>query len=152
MDKENLKTRLLAVDPDATEVANCQLPTFTIAPGKLHATVEALKNGDDTAFDYLFCQTAVDNGKEMAVVYHLNSTKFGHDIVLKSPVEGRDNPSIDSVCDLYRAAEFHEREIFDLFGIRFLNHPDMRRIFLDENWQGYPLRKDYIDEINIVEL
>jgi NADH:ubiquinone oxidoreductase subunit C len=152
MDKENLKNRLLAVDPDATEVANCQLPTFTVSAGKLHAMVENLKNGNDTAFDYLFCQTAVDAGKELVVVYHLNSTKFGHDIVLKSAVEGRENPGIDSICDLYRAAEFYEREIFDLFGINFLNHPDMRRIFLDENWKGHPLRKDYVDEINIIEL
>jgi NADH:ubiquinone oxidoreductase subunit C len=86
------------------------------------------------------------------VVYHLRSTKLGHELVLKVKTEDRENPSFDTVCDIWRTAEFHEREIFDLLGIRFNNHPDLRRMFLDENWVGYPLRKDYSDEVNIVEL
>ena len=91
-------------------------------------------------------------GKELVVVYHLASTLHKHEIVLKVKSDDRENPAVDTVCDLYHGAEFFEREVYDLFGIRFNGHPDMRRIFLDENWQGHPLRKDYIDEINIVEL
>ena len=91
-------------------------------------------------------------GKYLMVVYHLESTKQGHTIVLKVKTEDRQNPVFDTVCDIWRTAEFHEREIFDLLGIRFNNHPDLRRLFLDENWVGYPLRKDYQDEVNIVEL
>ena len=67
-------------------------------------------------------------------------------------IEDRQNPKIDSMYSLYKTADFHEREIFDLFGIKFNNHPDLRRIFLDDDWEGFPLRKDYVDEVNIVEL
>jgi NADH/F420H2 dehydrogenase subunit C len=152
MDNEKLKARILELLPEATQVENCQVATYLIPAEKMHAVVENLKKTGDTAFDYLFDLTAVDTGKELVMVYHLNSTEHGHDITLKAAVAGRENPEIDTVTDLYRAAEFYEREVYDLFGINFRNHPDMRRIFMDENWKGYPLRKDYIDEINIVEL
>jgi len=85
------------------------------------------------------------------VVYHLNSTQHKHYIVLKVKTDDRVNPNFDTVCDIWRTAEFHERETYDMFGIRFNNHPDLRRIFLEEDWKGYPLRKDYVDEVNIVE-
>ena len=152
MDTEKLKDRILSLAPDAVQEENKQFATFVIPAEKFHSVIENLKNSAETAFDYLFCLTGVDFGKELGVVYHLNSTSLQHDIVLKVKTADRDHPVIDSVTDLYRAAEFHEREVYDLLGINFTNHPDMRRIFLDESWVGYPLRKDYIDEINIVEL
>ena len=85
----------------------------------------------------------------MGVVYHLFSTKYNHGIVLKTRTADRENPHLDSVSDIWKTADFHEREVFDLLGIRFTNHPDLRRLFLDSSW-GYPLRKDYVDDINIV--
>ena len=63
----------------------------------------------------------------------------------------RENPEFDTVSDLWITAEWHEREAYDLLGIRFKNHPDMRRILMDEQFQGYPLRKDFVDEINLIE-
>ncbi|MEI6898796.1 MAG: NADH-quinone oxidoreductase subunit C [Bacteroidota bacterium] len=152
MDTEKLKERILALAPDAVQEENKQFATFVIPAEKFHSVIENLKNSADTAFDYLFCLTGVDFGKELGVVYHLNSTSLRHNVELKVKTEDRVTPKIDSVTDLYRAAEFYEREVYDLLGINFTNHPDMRRIFLDESWVGYPLRKDYIDEINIVEL
>ena len=88
----------------------------------------------------------------MEVLFHLRSTTHDHELVVRSKIDNRKNPVIDSVYGLYKTAEFHEREIFDLFGIKFKNHPDLRRLFLDDDWEGYPLRKDYVDEVNIVEL
>jgi NADH/F420H2 dehydrogenase subunit C len=152
MDTEKLKERILSLAPAALPEENKQFVTFVIPSELLHSVIENLKNSADTAFDYLFCLTGADMGKELAVIYHLNSTLHGHEIVLKVKLADRENPAVDSVCDLYRAADFYEREVYDLLGIRFNNHPDLRRIFLDENWQGYPLRKDYVDEINIIEL
>jgi NADH/F420H2 dehydrogenase subunit C len=152
MDTEKLKERILSLAPEARLEENKQFVTFVIPSEKMHSAIENLKTAADTAFDYLFCLTGVDFGAELGVVYHLNSTAHGHDIVLKVKLADRENPCVDSICDLYRAGEFYEREVFDLLGIRFNNHPDLRRIFLDENWQGYPLRKDYVDEINIIEL
>ena len=152
MDLEKLKERVLTLVPEAEFEENKQYPTFFIPAGKLHATATRLKEDADTAFDYLFCQSGTDMGKYLMVVYHLESTKLGHQLVLKVKTEDRQNPAFDTVCDIWRTAEFHEREIYDLLGIRFNNHPDLRRLFLDENWVGYPLRKDYSDEVNIVEL
>ena len=152
MDLEKLKERLVTLVPEAEFEENKQFLTAFIPAGKLHSTARALRASEDTAFDYLFCLTGVDMIKYLMVVYHLSSTKHKHSIVLKVKTEDRVNPAFDTVCDIWRTAEFLEREVYDLLGIKFNNHPDLRRIFLDENWKGYPLRKDYKDEVNIVEL
>jgi NADH/F420H2 dehydrogenase subunit C len=110
-----------------------------------------LRETPETAFDYLFCLSGVDYGKQLGVVYHLESTTHNHALVLKVKTDDRVNPNFDTVCGLWRTAEWHEREVFDLLGIKFNNHPDMRRLFLDDEWVGYPLRKDYKDDINIIE-
>ena len=73
-------------------------------------------------------------------------------MVLKVILDNRETPEIESVYSLWKAADLFEDEIFDLFGIRFLNHPNLRRIFLGNDWPGYPLRKDYKDEINMINL
>ena len=91
----------------------------------------------------------VDYGTSLGAVYHLASSKFDHLIVLKSSTPNRVNPSLDSVVSIWETANYQEREIFDLFGITFKNHPYMKRLFLDSSW-GFPLRKDYIDDINII--
>jgi NADH:ubiquinone oxidoreductase subunit C len=152
MDLEKLKERVLTLVPEAELEENKQFLTFFIPAGKLHATAMQLKEDEDTSFDYLFCLSGTDMGKYLMVVYHLESTKLNHTLVLKVKTGDREAPAFDTVCDIWRTAEFHEREIYDMLGIRFTHHPDLRRIFLDENWVGYPLRKDYTDEVNIVEL
>jgi NADH/F420H2 dehydrogenase subunit C len=118
----------------------------------MHALAFQLKKAPDMAFDYLFCVSGVDMVKYLEVVYHLESTIHKHQVVLKVRTSDRENGAVDTVCDIWRTAEFHEREVYDLLGIRFNNHPDLRRLFLDENWVGHPLRKDYVDEVNILEL
>ena len=128
-----------------------QFLTIEVASKNTHQLISKLKNSD-THFDYMFCQTGIDFPLHMEVLYHLRSTTLNHEVVVKAKIETRETPSIDSVYDLYKTAEYHEREIFDLFGVQFSNHPDLRRILLDDDWEGYPLRKDYKDEVNIVEL
>ena len=152
MEIEKLKERILSLIPDAQLEENKQFVSFVIPAVNFHSLVENLKSSEDTAMDFLFCLSGVDMGKELMVVYHLSSIKHGHEIVLKVKTGDRENPAVDSISDLYKSADFHEREVYDMFGIRFTNHPDMRRIFLDENWKGFPCRKDYVDEINIIEL
>ncbi len=152
MDPQQLKERVQNLVPEAGLEENKQFPVFIIPSEKLHMLADHLKNDPDTAFDYLFCLSGVDMVKHLDVVYHLNSTVHGHSVVLKVQTPDRENPVFDTVCDIWKAAEFHEREVYDLLGIRFNHHPDLRRIFLDENWVGHPLRKDYTDEVNIVEL
>jgi len=129
-----------------------QFLTAEVSSENAHALISELKNNSDTSFDYMFCQTGIDFPEHIEVLYHLRNTQNNSEIVIKARIEDRENPSIDSVFDLYKTADFHEREIFDLFGVNFNNHPDLRRILLDDDWEGYPLRKDYVDEVNIVEL
>jgi NADH-quinone oxidoreductase subunit C len=152
MDNATLKERILGLLPDAEYQENKQFLTFIIPPAKMHELAFKLKFEADLAFDFLFCLSGVDMVKFLEVVYHLESTTLKHQLVLKVRTEDRENGSVDTVCDIWRTAEFHEREAFDLMGIRFNNHPDLRRIFLEEGWIGHPLRKDYMDEVNIVEL
>jgi NADH-quinone oxidoreductase subunit C len=94
-------------------------------------------------FDYLICLSGVDfNDGNLGVVYHLFSMQKRHRIVLKVKVP-KDKPQIPSVQSVWKTANWHEREVFDLFGIVFLDHPDLRRILLPDDWEGFPLRKDY---------
>ncbi len=104
-----------------------------------------LHQNPSTFFDMLSCLTAVDNWPEagtMEVIYNLYSIPFNHHLALKVMVN-RDNAEIDSVEDIWKTANWHEREAYDLFGIKFKGHPDLRRILLPGDWQGFPLRKDY---------
>lgn len=110
---------------------------------------EVLKEDKQTFFDMLSCITAIDNGAAAGtidILYHLYSIPHEHSIVLKCEIpRGSDLTStcIDSICAIYQAAEWHEREAYDFFGIIFSRHPDLRRILLPADWEGNPLRKDY---------
>ena len=127
-----------------------QFLTITVQPEQLHQLMTQLKSNPDTNFDYLYCLSGMDWGKELGVVYHLESTTHRHQIVVKVKTEDRVNPTFETVCNIWYTAEFHEREVFDFFGIQFNNHPNLKRLFLTEEWDGFPLRKDYVDEINMV--
>lgn len=151
MDKAQLKEAILAFIPEAEIDTDSQFLTAVVAKEKVHEVAHFLKTSPDLAFDYLFCETAVDYQDRFALVYHLDSTTHRHEMVLKTSIADRENPEVDSMCDIWIGAEYHEREIFDLFGITFTNHPDLRKIFLDNDWVGFPMRKDYTDPVNIVE-
>jgi NADH-quinone oxidoreductase subunit C len=102
-------------------------------------------------FDFLSCITAIDNGVEngkIDIIYHFNSIPFGVSLILKTQIDRTlDNRvHIDSVSALWRTADWHEREIYDFFGVKFNNHPDLRRILLPADWEGYPMRKDYEEQ------
>ena len=157
MTRGELKNKIISfgIDisfPEEVEAEETQFLTLSVNPDHLYQLSKQLKEDTDTSFDYMFCQTGIDWLENMEVVYHLRSTSHGHEVVVRTQITDRENPTVDSVYDLWKTADFHEREIFDLLGIRFNNHPDLRRIFLDDDWEGFPLRKDYVDEINIVEL
>jgi len=101
-----------------------------------------------TYFDQLSCITGIDNGPEektMEVIYNLYSIPRNHHLMLKVTID-RKKPVIDSVHHIWRTADWHEREAYDLLGIQFTNHPDLRRILLPKDWEGYPLRKDYQEQ------
>ena len=103
-----------------------------------------LKESPEFAFDYLTAVSGVDYSEYFEIVYHLTSISKKHTLVVKTRCYTRENPELPSVTPLWQGADFHEREIYDLLGIRFKGHPNLKRIVLWEGFEGHPLRKDYL--------
>ena len=122
-----------------------EIPQFTVKNSDWHEVASALRHDERLSFDYLMTIVGMDwmeNG--MGCIYYLNSTEHGHTVTVKVMAEGdRKQPYINSVHDLWAIATIYEREVFDFYGIIFIDNPDMRRLFLNIDWVGYPLRKDY---------
>lgn len=152
MTKEELKAKITELLPTATFDETGEWLNVLISANEWLPLAEQLRNDAALQFDYLFCVTAVDWKTYLSAVYHLRSTTLGHIIVIKAKIENRMNAEIETVSHIWRTAEFHEMEAYDLMGIKFLHHPDMRRIFMTDDWEGWPLRKDYVDEINMIKL
>lgn len=152
MTREELKQYLEQNFPSNKVEETFDFPLMYVEKEALFATAQKLKETKDTLFDFLFCETAVDRNPNFEVVYHLNSTTYHHDMVMKVILTDRENPEVTSVYPLWNAADLYENEIYDMFGIRFSNHPNLRRIMLGDEWPGFPLRKDYKDDNNIVTL
>jgi NADH-quinone oxidoreductase subunit C len=122
-----------------------------VAVWALPEVAEFLYDQEQTYFDFLSCLTGVDNGPEagtMEVIYHLYSIPYNHHFALKVQVPrnlpGQHLPAVPTVSHVWRSADWHEREVYDLVGISFPDHPDLRRILCAADWEGHPLRKDYV--------
>lgn len=150
MTNEVLKEQILTLEPTATFDETGEWLNVQVEPAQWKELARGLRNSA-MHFDYLFCLTCVDWKTHMTMVYHLSSTSHRHNIVVKAKVD-RSQPEIETVCDIWRTAEFHEREVFELFGVVFLNHPDLRKLILTDDFEGYPLRKDFEDPINMIKL
>jgi NADH-quinone oxidoreductase subunit C len=125
-------------------------PALLINSEQIVGVCRELRDNPATYFDFLSCLSGMDYGQDAArfgVVYHLSSIPYSTQLTLKiSKTHHRDTeelPSFPSVTPVYRTADWHEREAYDLLGIYFEGHPDLRRILLPDDWEGYPLRKDY---------
>jgi NADH-quinone oxidoreductase subunit C len=141
---EELREHLCERHPDL-----CPLFSLEFGDGILVVDAEKLHDAAsdlcDLGFDLLGWCTAVDRGTFFEMVYRLRSRTMQVGMFLKCQVP-RESPSIASLTDLWPAANWHEREVYDLFGITFEGHPDLRRMFLPDDWPGHPLRKDYADD------
>lgn len=116
----------------------------TVRAEELYRKAEELRHNASSPMDYLRDIVGMDWGEEgLGVLYYLESTATGERVVLKAVATDRENAFLPSVSSLWKTAKIKEREVFDFFGIRFTGNPDMRRLFLREDWKGYPLRKDY---------
>ena len=147
MTNEELKSKLTALLPSIQFDESGEWLNILIQADELTPFIEQIKSDPDLNFNYLFCLTCIDWKTHLQVVYHLSSTQFRHTIVIKAKTD-RTNPEIQTVSSLWRTAELLEREVYEMFGVNFLNHPDLRRLILPDDWQGWPLRKDYEDPIN----
>jgi len=121
------------------------VPWLEVEIASLHEILAHLKTDGELDFDELMCLSGVDYGAEaeIGVTYHICSTAGGSQVAIKVKFP-RENPVVQTVSDLWRTANWHEREAYDLFGITFVGHPDLTRILLPDDWEGHPLRKDYV--------
>ncbi|MCH8291987.1 NADH-quinone oxidoreductase subunit C [Candidatus Poribacteria bacterium] len=137
--KEKFGESILSLEEVVGDSYILVIPEAIADAGRYLAEDEAL------AFDSLMCLSGVDlnvKDTDLAVVYHLYSMTHRHKVVLKTLVP-KEDPHVPSVEQIWKTAQWHEREVYDLYGIIFENHSDLRRILLPDDWEGYPLRKDY---------
>lgn len=137
-----IKDKISKIDPQSSIQENGDL-IVTVSQDKFYEVAKALRYDKDEPMDFMRDIVGMDWGESLGALYYLESTVTYHQIILKTFTTDRENPFLVSVSDLWKTALIKEREVYDFFGIRFLNHPDMRRLFLREDWVGYPLRKDY---------
>ena len=119
-------------------------PHIVVEASAIHEVGKYVRHAPDLLFDSLMCLSGVDYGpdKTLGVVYNLHSTTLRHKITLKVETPRQDGV-VPTVCDIWRTAEWHEREAYDMFGMHFADHPDHRRILCPDDWEGHPLLKDY---------
>lgn len=152
MTNEELKIKITELLPAATFEEGGEWLTVNVEPQNWLSIAQQLRSDDALFFDYLFCLTCIDWKTHLTMVYHLSSTRYRHNMVVKAKLD-RNKPEIETVSHIWRTAEFHEREVYEMFGVNFLNHPDLRLLILPDGWEGKnPLRKDFEDPINMIRL
>lgn len=152
MTNEELKTSITSLLPSAVTEDGSDFLTINIEASDWTTLSQQLRNDTSLQFNFLFCLTCVDWKTHLTMVYHLRSTIHKHELVVKTKLD-RNNPEIETVSPIWRTAEFHEREVYELFGVQFLNHPDLRLLILPDGWEGKkPLLKDFEDPINMIRL
>ncbi|GHT16613.1 NADH-quinone oxidoreductase subunit C/D [Bacteroidia bacterium] len=139
-----MKEKLLSISREITVDSQEGRMVVTVPADKCYEVARYLRYDSEQKFDYLIDIVGMDYGDTLGVIYYLSpSAQPAQVLALKTGTANREQPQLLSVCDLWDSASVYEREVYDYFGIRFVNHPDMRRIFLRQDWKGYPLRKDY---------
>lgn len=152
MTNEELKIKLSEILPSAIIEDGNEWVELTIEPTDWLSLAKLLRKEEALHFNFLFCLTCIDWKTHLTMVYHLRSTNFHHNIVVKAKLN-RDKPVIETVSHIWRTAEFHEREVYEMFGVDFVNHPDLRLLILPDGWEGKnPMRKDFEDPINMIRL
>jgi len=152
MTKEELKSKFTELFPTAILDDAGEWLNMTVALNDFLSDAEIIRNNPELSFDYLFCLTCIDWKTHLTMVYHLESTKYRHQLVVKVQLD-RNRPEIETVSHIWRTAEFNEREAYEMFGVNFLNHPDLRLLILPDGWEGKnPMRKDFEDPVNMIKL
>ncbi|MBI3986043.1 MAG: NADH-quinone oxidoreductase subunit C [Lentisphaerae bacterium] len=147
MNPETLLAAVLALEPGAEKRDLCDRPAVRVPTGALVAFMRRLHDEPALAFDMLCTHTASDYPAEnrIELIYQLYSIPHGHALMVTTSLQ-RDRPEAPTVSPVWKIAEWQEREVYDLFGVLYSGHPDLRRLLLADDWQGFPLRKDYQDD------
>ena len=136
----------------AMEIVNASAPgsacvedgVLYLEPASVAEAIESLRDSEESDLIFLCSLTAVDQERHFEVVYHLQSLDLNHILAIKARLTDREDPTLPSLTGVFHGAHLQEREVYDLFGITFEGHPDLRRMFLWEGFPGYPLRKDFL--------
>jgi len=146
MDRENLEKAVINLEPKACGCAKTDRAAVEVPVEKLIELMRRLKSDDKFAFNMLLDHTAVDRIAEgkFELVYNLYSIVHGHYLMISCSID-RNKPVVPTVSGIWPIAHWQEREVFDLFGVLYDGHTDLRRLFLEDDWNGFPLRKDYSD-------
>src|SRR3954466_8734772 len=135
MNNEELKIKLTQLFSTATFDEGGEWININIDPVYWLPAATELKDDPTLALDYLFCLTCIDWKTHLTMVYHLSSLRYHHNIVVKSKLD-RNKPEIETVLKIWKTAEFHEREVYEMFGVNFINHPGLRLLILPDGWEG----------------
>lgn len=146
----NIQEIIGKVCPEAVFEEN-EVALAVVPDAKWHTVAETLKKA---GYDWLACVVGEDWGDALGCTYYIKSTSDYSMVSVKVTTTDRENPMLHSVYDVWEIARLEEREVYDFYGIKFINHPDMRRLYLRNDWVGFPLRKDYDEnpEINPIRL
>jgi len=149
MNAENISTYLQELDPAIVLEAGGEWTTVQVPVSAWKVVAQQLFT--DHQLNFLFCVTCVDWKTHLSMVYHLRSTITDTTLVVKVQLNS-DQPEIDTVSDIWRTAEFHEREAYEMFGVTFIGHPDLRKLILPDDFEGFPMRKNFEDPVNMIKL
>ena len=153
MTKAELKNKIETWNNELVfpEEGEADFLTIEVSKEKMSDFFNYLKDEEGLLFDYLFALTGVDFGEDLGVVYHLESMEYRHMIQVTVKTSDRENPELDSIHKIFPAAYYNEMEAHEFFGVKFKGHPDLKYLFLPEDWDnGFPMRKDYVDEVNML--
>jgi len=147
MTGEEIVLAVSRIEERAKPREKCAMPAVTVPVESLAVFMRAIHDDPALSFDMLCTHTAVDwlGENRFELLYVLCSLKHGHYLTVSTSVP-RDKPEVSSVSSIWRIAEWQEREVYDLMGVLYSGHPDLRRMFLEDDWNGFPLRKDYKDD------
>lgn len=147
MNNEELEKYILSLDQELSPREKSDRVSIIVPDEKLLKIMNTLRHDGALLFDMLSAHTAIDwlKDNKIELIYQLFSTHIRHRMMVSVSLN-RESPVVSSVCSLWQIAQWQEREVYDLFGVRYQNHPDLRRILLEDDWQGHPLLKDYKDD------
>ena len=152
MTNEELKLTITSLLATATFDEGGEWLNANVEVAEWKSFAQQLRNDTNLSFDFLFSLTCIDWKTHLTMVYHLESTRYRHNMVVKIKLDTA-TPEVETVSDIWQTANFHEREVYELFGVNFLNHPDLRLLILPDGWEGKnPLRKDFDDPVNMIRL
>jgi len=152
MTNEELKITITSLLANATFDEGGEWLNVNVEAADWKQFAQQLRYDDHLFFDFLFSLTCIDWKTHLTMVYHLESTRYRHNMVVKIKLDAA-TPEVETVSDIWQTANFHEREVYELFGVNFLNHPDLRLLILPDGWEGKnPLRKDFDDPVNMIKL